>query len=66
MNMILSAGLDHDIYLWNPQVRRSVFNMKGHNHSLIGVKWVKATHTVVSADITGMVRVWDMRTYTTI
>ena len=40
--------------------------MKGHNHSLIGVKWVKATHTVVSADITGMVRVWDMRTYTTI
>ena len=65
MNMILSAGLDHDIYLWNPQVKPFVFHMKGHNHSLIGVKWVKGTHTVVSADITGMIRVWDMRTYTT-
>ena len=43
MNMILSAGLDHDIYMWNPQVKTRVFLMKGHNHSLIGVKWIKGT-----------------------
>jgi len=39
--------------------------MKGHNHSLIGVKWVRGTLTLVSADISGMIRVWDMRNYTT-
>lgn len=65
MNMIISAGLDHDIFLWNPQVKQKVFTMKGHNHSLVGVKWVRGTLTVVSADISGMIRVWDMRNYTT-
>ena len=65
MNMILSAGLDHDIYMWNPQVKPRVFLMKGHNHSLIGVKWIKGTQQIVSADISGMIRVWDMRTYST-
>ena len=39
--------------------------MKGHNHSLIGVKWVRNTQTIVSADISGVIRVWDMRTYST-
>ena len=43
MNMILSAGLDHDIFMWNPQVKKNVFLLKGHNHSLIGVKWIKGT-----------------------
>ena len=65
MSMIISAGLDHDIYLWNPQVKPRVFVMKGHNHSLVGVKWVKGTLSIVSADISGMIRVWDMRNYTT-
>ena len=65
MNMILSAGLDHDIYMWNPQVKPKVFVMKGHNHSLIGVKWIRGTQQIVSADISGMIRVWDMRTYST-
>lgn len=66
MGMILSAGLDHDVFCWNPQVKPRVFVMKGHNHSLIGVKWIKDTKSVVSADISGMIRVWDMRMYNTI
>jgi WD40 repeat protein len=43
-NMILSAGFDHDIYLWNPHVKKKIFTLKGHNHSMVGVKWLKGTN----------------------
>lgn len=65
-NILLSAGLDHDIYIWNPYVDKRIFLLKGHNHSLVGVKHLKGTHQIISADISGMFRVWDVRTFTTI
>jgi len=40
--------------------------LKGHNHSMVGVKWLKGTNQIVSADISGMFRVWDVRTFTTV
>ena len=42
--IILSAGTDHDIYIWNPTVSEKIFMLKGHNHSLVGVKWLKGTN----------------------
>ena len=33
---------------------------------MVGVKWLKGTNQVVSADISGMFRVWDVRTFTTV
>ena len=27
--LILSAGLDHDIYIWNPIVKEKIFQLKG-------------------------------------
>jgi WD40 repeat protein len=42
--LILSAGLDHEIYIWNPIVKGRINNLKGHNHSLVGVKWLKGTN----------------------
>lgn len=64
--LILSAGLDHDIFIWNPIVKTKINNLKGHNHSLVGVKWLKGTNQIVSADISGMFRIWDARTFTTV
>jgi WD40 repeat protein len=58
--------LDHDIYIWNPIVKEKIFMLKGHNHSMVGVKWLKGTNQIVSADISGMFRVWDVRTFTTV
>lgn len=43
-NLILSAGLDHDVFVWNPLVNRKIFLLKGHNHSLVGVKWMPGTN----------------------
>jgi len=64
--LILSAGLDHDVYIWNPIVKKTIYYLKGHNHSLVGVKWLKGTNQIVSADISGMFRIWDARTFTTV
>lgn len=47
-------------------VDKRIFLLKGHNHSLVGVKHLKGTYQIISADISGMFRVWDVRTFTTI
>ena len=62
--LILSAGSDHDIFIWNPICKERIFTLKGHNHSLVGVKWLKGTNQIISSDISGMVKVWDVRTFT--
>jgi len=40
---LFSAGLDHDVFIWNPYVQKKIFMLKGHNHSLVGIKIVKNT-----------------------
>jgi WD40 repeat protein len=65
-HLILSAGLDHDVMIWNPHVNKKIFALKGHNHSLVGVKWMPGTNQIISGDISGMFRVWDVRTFATI
>ena len=64
--MLMSCGLDHDIYIWNPICDAKIFMLKGHNHSLVGVKCLKGTNQLVSADISGMFRIWDVRNFTTV
>lgn len=43
-NLILSAGSDHDVFIWNPHVTKWIFKLTGHNHSLVGVRWMKGTN----------------------
>mmetsp|Transcript_25721 Transcript_25721/g.45135 ORF Transcript_25721/g.45135 Transcript_25721/m.45135 type:complete len:913 (-) Transcript_25721:3141-5879(-) len=65
-NCFFSAGLDHDAYVWNPYVSKYIFRLKGHIHSLAGVKSVPNTHQLITADMSGMFKVWDVRTFTCI
>eukprot|EP01022_Parablepharisma_sp_SALTPOND_P017929 TRINITY_DN2914_c0_g1_i1.p2 TRINITY_DN2914_c0_g1~~TRINITY_DN2914_c0_g1_i1.p2 ORF type:complete len:945 (-),score=108.06 TRINITY_DN2914_c0_g1_i1:6739-9573(-) len=63
---LFTGGIEHDIYIWNPYVAERIFLLKGHNHSLAKIKYLPGTYQLVSADISGMVRVWDVRTFTTV
>lgn len=63
---LFSAGLDREAYVWNPYVEKEIFKLTGHNHSLVGVKCVPLTYQVITADISGMFRVWDIRTFTSV
>ncbi|OMJ91751.1 hypothetical protein SteCoe_5652 [Stentor coeruleus] len=59
--LLFSAGFDHDIYVWNPYIDSVAFTIEGHNSSLVGVKVIPDSPQVISADIDGWVKVWDIR-----
>ena len=63
---LFSAGIDHDIFIWNPFVPTRIFVLKGHNHSLVGIKCVPNTYQLVSADISGMFRIWHIKNFNTV
>eukprot|EP00930_Biecheleria_cincta_P003503 TRINITY_DN104439_c0_g1_i1.p1 TRINITY_DN104439_c0_g1~~TRINITY_DN104439_c0_g1_i1.p1 ORF type:complete len:1163 (-),score=173.88 TRINITY_DN104439_c0_g1_i1:432-3920(-) len=61
---LLTAGLDQEALVWNPYVERvPIFRLKGHNHALCGVTIVPGTPQILSADVAGNFRLWDMRTF---
>lgn len=40
---LISAGLDHEAFVWNTYVREKIFLLRGHNHPLVGVKCLSGT-----------------------
>jgi len=60
---IFSAGLDHEAYVWNTYVSDKINLLRGHNHPLVGVKVCPGTPQVITADISGMVKIWDIRNF---
>lgn len=44
-------------------VEALVYRLKGHHTSLIGVQAIEGTPQVISADIDGYFKVWDIRTF---
>merc|ERR1719482_424395 len=64
---LLTAGLDQEVYVWNPYVdRKPIFKLKGHTHALCGVSVIPGTPQILSADVTGTFRLWDMRNFRTV
>lgn len=44
-------------------MKERIFLLRGHNHPLIGVKCLPGTPQVITADINGMVKIWDVRNF---
>merc|ERR1719316_2487040 len=58
------AGLDQEALVWNPYVERvPIFRLKGHSHALSGVAIVPGTAQILTADVAGSFRLWDMRNF---
>lgn len=57
-NWLLSSGLDHDVFVFNTYVREKIHTLKGHAHPLVGVKCIPSAKQLITADISGMVKVW--------
>lgn len=61
---MLSAGLDHEALIWNPYVERvPIFRLKGHTNYLCGVEVIPGTPQIITADVRGTFRLWDMRNF---
>jgi WD40 repeat protein len=60
---LVSAGLDHEAFIWNTYVKERIYKLRGHNYPLIGVHCMPDSPQIVTADISGMVRIWDVRNF---
>ncbi|KAE9120777.1 hypothetical protein PF005_g7769 [Phytophthora fragariae] len=60
---LVSGGLDHCLHLWNPHVEQKIGSLKSHKHQLIGLEIVPDSPQVISADESGLVKIWDLRKF---
>lgn len=61
--LLVSCGFDHDAMVWSPFVRSLVFRLKGHHASLIGCHCVENSPEIITADIEGVFKLWDVRNF---
>lgn len=61
--LLVSCGFDHDAFVWSPFVNSLVYKLKGHHASLVGCQSVENSPEVVTADESGVFKVWDVRTF---
>jgi WD40 repeat protein len=58
----ITAGLDNDIFVWNPAVKRIRYVLRGHTRPLLGAKMLSPTgYTLISADRKNTIKLWDLR-----
>ena len=60
-NLLLSAGYEHEIIIWDLVVAKKMTTIPGHSQSLIGVKTFPGTYQIISGDVSGIFKVWDYR-----
>eukprot|EP00474_Spongospora_subterranea_P005636 CRZ06094.1 hypothetical protein [Spongospora subterranea] len=61
--VIASAGYDHKVKVWDPYVDKSICSLNGHFNPLISVSAVEGTPQIITADTSGVVKIWDIRNY---
>ena len=67
--MLVTAGFEHDLLVWNLNDTRPVQRLVGHKASLIGVGVARgdtASPQIVSAATDGCIKVWDFVRWTTL
>ncbi|OQR86817.1 hypothetical protein THRCLA_10513, partial [Thraustotheca clavata] len=60
---LVSAGFDFDALVWNPYVDQLILRLHGHQNSLCGVEIIPDTPQIITADIDGVFKVWDIRNF---
>lgn len=61
--LIFSCGFEHDACVWSPFVKSLVYRLKGHHSSLVGVQTVANTPELITADTSGVFKLWDIRNF---
>lgn len=61
--LLVTAGFEHDACMWSPFVSSCVFRLKGHHAPLVGCQAVKHTPEVITADQSGIIKIWDIRNF---
>jgi WD40 repeat protein len=61
--ILASSGFDHDVFIWSPFVNTLVYKLKGHRSSVVGCHCVEGKPELITADTSGVFKVWDVRTF---
>jgi WD40 repeat protein len=62
-NYLVSGGIDHKLQVWNPHLDQNVGSLSAHHHQLIGLHVRPNSPEVITADASGMIKIWDMRKF---
>ncbi|XP_072330537.1 cilia- and flagella-associated protein 337-like isoform X1 [Scyliorhinus torazame] len=60
LNLIASAAVDHQVYLWNPYVSKPSGVLRGHLASVIAVQFNLTQRQLLSFSKDKVLRIWDM------
>ena len=60
---LISVGFDYDVIVWNPYVKDLITKLTGHIACLARVQIVPHTPQVITADVDGTFKVWDIRSF---
>lgn len=60
---LVSAGLDKSVQVWNPHVEQKIGSLTGHRAQLIGMEAVPNMPHIITADESGVVKIWDLRKF---
>lgn len=60
---LISGGLDHTLQIWNPHVEQQIGSLTGHHDELIGLEVSTNSNQVITADKSGMIKIWDLRKF---
>eukprot|EP00002_Diphylleia_rotans_P015790 TRINITY_DN3058_c0_g1_i1.p1 TRINITY_DN3058_c0_g1~~TRINITY_DN3058_c0_g1_i1.p1 ORF type:complete len:1082 (+),score=178.40 TRINITY_DN3058_c0_g1_i1:71-3316(+) len=61
--LLLSGGSEREIFAWHPSKKGIVHRMKGHEKSVVGLYCKDGAPELISADISGCVKIWDVRRF---
>ena len=61
--LLVTAGFEHDAFIWSPFVNTIVYRLKGHHQSLVGCQAVEGTPEIITADASGVIKLWDIRNF---
>ncbi len=59
--VLISGGIDHVIYVWNPYIDTPVYCMKDHTSPITKIKFVDDPLHLLSLDSEGTMKVWNVR-----
>jgi len=61
--LMVSCGFEHDACVWSPFVNSLVYRLKGHHASLVGCQSVENSPELITADTSGIFKLWDVRNF---
>lgn len=62
--LIFTCGFDHDIHVYDPYVEKNaVYKLTGHKGSICSISIDQMSGEMVSIDILGIIKMWDLNTF---